>query len=84
MMTSQFFFEERESFNLRHLHCTLPSLSNPVKILCWSLWNSTMAQGTLLDLHGPPMDPKMDPVRKISGDPWWKKALHGLKLNFFI
>ena len=40
--------------------------TNHVGTLSWSLRNSTKAQGTLLD----PIDPPMDPVRLISGDPW--------------
>ena len=34
-----------------------------------------MAQGTLLDRHGPPSGPQMDPAMQILGDPWYKRVL---------
>ena len=37
------------------IYMVLPELIAPV--LVWSLWNSTKAQGTLMDLHGPPNGP---------------------------
>ena len=36
-------------FYFKILHAVVP--------LFWSLWNSTKAQGTLMDLHGPPNGP---------------------------
>ena len=43
------------------LHFTLSSPSNHFGTMFWSLWSSIRAQGTLLDLHGPPNGPKNGP-----------------------
>ena len=43
----------------------------------WSLLYFTKVQGTLMDLHGPQMDPKIDPARLILEDPCQLKALQG-------
>ena len=36
-----------------------------------------MNQGTLLDVHGPQMDPEMDPATQILGEPDQIKSLKG-------
>ena len=45
------------SFRLPFLQYTLFSPYTHVGTLFGSLWNSTKAKGTLLDLHGPPIGP---------------------------
>ena len=62
--------------------------SNHVGRLIWSLSNSTKAQGTLLDLHGPPNGPQNGPSEANFRGPFVKKgpagSLHGSKWSMFL
>ena len=73
---------------LPFLHYTLSSPSSHVGTLFWSLWNSTKAQGTLLDLHGPPNGPQNGPSEANFRGPIVKKGLagsfHGPKWSMFL
>ena len=64
------------------------SPSNHVGTLTWSFPNSTKAQGTLLDLHGPPNVPQNGPCEANFRAPLVKKGPagsdHGPKLSIFL
>ena len=55
------------------LYFVFSSPSNHVGTLIWSLSNCTKAQGTLLDLHGPPNGPQNGPSEAYFWGPLIKK-----------
>ena len=76
----------RENFRISILDILWPF--NHVRTLIWSLSNSTKAQGTLLDLHGPPNIPQNGPCEDNFRAPLVKKGPagsdHGPKLSIFL
>ena len=82
------YFESTFKLWLPFLHYTLSSPSSHVGTLVWSLWNSTKAQGTLLDLHGPLYGPQNGPSKANFRGPFLKKgpagSLHGPKWAMFL
>ena len=81
-------FEPLSVYDLPFLHYTLSSPSSHVRTLVWSLWDSTKAQGTHLDLHGPPNGPQNGPSEANFRGPFVKKgpagSLHGPKWSMFL
>ena len=59
------------------IHYIFSSPSNHVGTLFWSLWNSTKAQGILLDLHGPLYGPQNGPSKANFRGPFLKKGPAG-------
>ena len=53
-------------------------------IRLWSVLHFTKAQGTLMDLHGPPNGPSNWPCELILGDPCRWKALQGPNWSIFM
>ena len=82
------YFESTFKLLLPFLYYTLSSPSSHVGTLVWSLWNSTKAQGTLLDLHGPLYGPQNGPSKANFRGPFLKKgpagSLHGPKWAMFL
>ena len=70
------------------LYFVFSSPSNHVGTLIWSLSNCTKAQGTLLDLHGPPNGPLNGPSEANFWGPLVKKgpagSLHGPNWSIFL
>ena len=70
------------------LYFVFSSPSNHVGTLIWSLSNCTKAQGTLLDLHGPPNGPLNEPSEANFWGPLVKKgpagSLHGPNWSIFL
>ena len=81
-------FEPLSGYDLPFLQYTLCSPSSHVRTLVWSLWDSTKAQGTHLDLHGPPNGPQNGPSEANFRGPFVKKgpagSLHGPKWSIFL
>ena len=73
---------------LKFLFLIFSSPSNHLEPLIWSLSNSTKAQGTLLDLHGPPNGPPNGPCEAnfratlVKNGP--AGSDHGQKLSIFL
>ena len=70
------------------LYFVFSSPSNHVGTLIWSLSNCTKAQGTLLDLHGPPNGPLNGPSEANFWGALVKKgpagSLHGPNWSIFL
>ena len=70
------------------LYFVFSSPPNHVGTLIWSLSNCTKAQGTLLDLHGPPNGPLNEPSEANFWGPLVKKgpagSLHGPNWSIFL